>query len=129
MGIQVINIGTVGMDQNADNLREGMDKVNANFAELDLFKAFIMPASTDIIAAHKNATLFVSNNVNLTLKTDLPAAFGCIIKMRETADFTCNILAGKNVTLEPANPVLTKGKMCSIIRYPNSDTFIISGEI
>ncbi|HIP36089.1 MAG TPA: hypothetical protein EYG85_04480, partial [Crocinitomix sp.] len=36
--MEVINIGVIPGDQNADNLREGFDKINKNFKEVGLQK-------------------------------------------------------------------------------------------
>jgi len=129
MGIERVNIGTAPMDQNAHNLREGMDLINANFEYLDKIKVGVIDISRLFIDLDNNKIVFIENNADLTLTDTLPADFNCVLKIRESVTATCNILAGSGVTLEPANPILETGKMCSIVRFPNSNIFVISGEI
>ena len=78
---------------------------------------------------HNGKILFITNDVNITLQTTLHPSFNCILKMREEDDFTANILADTGATLSPATPILKKGKSCSIVRFLNSNQFVISGEI
>ena len=127
MAQQNINNGSYDNDANADTLRAGFEKINNNFTELyDLVKTKITKATASRNFAADEEIVFVTANADLTLKSTLPPDYNVIVKMRESDDYTCNILAGTGVTIEPSTFSLTKGKMCSIIRFPNSNTYIIS---
>ena len=63
--MEVINIGVIPDDQNADNLREGFDKINKNFKEVGLQKWTAKTYQSQIGVVHNKKIYILSDSATL----------------------------------------------------------------